>query len=495
MNQKKAFSTLFSLLFIAPVYANVEDHFNKIKQDPNALYAFFKEMPKGGELHYHLAGGPYPETMLSLAASGNYCIDLSNMAVTKTTLHCDGIKLNDVFIKPELYAKVIKDWSLKDFIPGKESAHDHFFNSFMKYMPIVFNYRPQLIADVIERAAQQHEQYMELMDITDNGNSLRFGELIKDSKSNDEKKQLLLKNQDFQNNIEQTIYESNSMIEGAYEYMGCKTNPDREACKVKIRIIYYILREQPLNTVFAQALNAFEAVNRSKGNLVGVNLVQPEDGIISLRDYHQQMEIFNYLHQQYPQVHISLHAGELAPEAVTPKDLNNHIHDALVTGHAQRIGHGVDIGYEDNAASTLQYMAENQLPVEVNLISNQKLLNVSGKNHPLNYYIKNHVPVVLSTDDEGILRTDLTRQYVEAAISHGLDYQTLKQINRNALTFAFLPGKSIWSNANKGEFVAECKNLNSQACQTFVSKNEKAQLQWNLEQKLIVFENKFQAHQ
>lgn len=491
MNPSKPLSILFSFMFITPLHAQVDEYFNKIKTDPNALYAFFKVMPKGGELHYHLAGGPYPETMLSLAAKGNYCLDLTSMAVSKTTLHCDGIKISDVFNKPELYSKIIKDWSLKDFIPGKESAYDHFFNGFMKYMPIVFNYRPQLIADVMERAAQQNEQYMELMDITDNASSLRFGELLKNSKSNDQKKQLLLANKEFQNNIEQTILESDLMLGGAYETLGCKTNPERKACKVKIKVIYYVLREQPLDNLFAQALNAFEAVSRSKGTLVGVNLVQPEDGIISLRDYHQQMEIFNYLHQQYPQVHIALHAGELAPEAVTPEDLSNHIHDALITGHAQRIGHGVDIGYENNAEDTLHYMAKNQLPVEINLISNQKLLNISGHNHPLNYYLNHHVPVVLSTDDEGVLRTDLTRQYVEAVIAHGLDYQTLKQINRNALTFAFLPGKSIWADASKAEFVSECKDLKSQSCTTFISENEKAQLQWNLEQKLIAFEHKF----
>lgn len=491
MNPINLLSFLFSLLFIAPLHAQVDEYFNKIKTDPNALYSFFKAMPKGGELHYHLAGGSYPETMLSLAAKGTYCLDMTSLAVSKTSLHCDGIKLNDVFAKPDLYTRIVKNWSLKDFIPGEESGHDHFFNGFMKYMPIVFNYRPQLIADVVERAAQQHEQYMELMDITDNANSLSFGELIKNIKSNEQKKQFLLANKDFQNNIEQTILQTDLMLDGAHEELGCKSNPDRNACKVKIKIIYYVLREQPLDNLFAQALNAFEAVSRSKGNLVGVNLVQPEDGIISLRDYHQQMEIFNYLHQQYPQVHISLHAGELAPEAVTPEDLNFHIHDALITGHAQRIGHGVDIGYEHNAEDTLNYMAQNQIPVEINLISNKKLLNISGRNHPLNYYLNHHVPVVLSTDDEGVLRTDLTRQYVEAVQAHGLDYQTLKQINRNALTFAFLPGKSIWANAGKAELVPECKDLNSESCTRFISENEKAQLQWNLEQKLISFENKF----
>lgn len=491
MNINKSLLLLLGFSILSPVHANINEHFNQIKTDPNALYAFLKVMPKGGELHYHLAGGSYPETMLSIAVKGNYCMDLTNLAVTKMAPHCDGIKLNDLFNKPELYSKVIRDWSMKDFVAGKETGHDHFFNGFMKYMPIVFDYKPQLIADVIQRAAQQNEQYLELMDIPDNANSLRFGELIQNIDSNDKKKQLLLENKDFQNNVEQTIFESDTMLNNAYMELGCKTNPDAPPCKVKVKLIYYMLREQPLDNLFAQALNAFEAASRSKGNLVGVNLVQPEDGIISLRDYHKQMQVFNYLHQQYPQVHIALHAGELAPEAVTPEDLSYHIHDALFTGHAQRIGHGVDIGYEDNAETTIKYMAEHHIPVEINLISNQKILNISGSKHPLNYYLSHKVPVVLSTDDEGVLRTDLTRQYVEAVLGHGLDYPTLKQINRNALTYAFLPGKSIWANADKAEFISECHDLNSQTCHGFIKQNEKANLQWNLEKKLLAFEQKF----
>lgn len=493
MNLIKSMSFLFGTLLFSPVHATIDDYFNQIKTDPNALYAFFKKMPKGGELHYHLAGGPYPETMLSLAASSDYCMDLKNYSVSKMPNHCDGVKVKDIFKQPELYANIIRDWSMKDFIPGLETGHDHFFKGFIKYMPIVFDYRPQLIADVIRRAAQQQEQYLELMDIPDNAHSTTFGELIKNVKSYDEKKQILLNNKEFQNNVSQTVFASDKMLSEAYQELGCDANPQAEVCQVKIKLLYYVLREQPSDNLFAQTLNAFEAVARSKGSLAGVNLVQPEDGMISLRDYRKQMQIFNYFHKLYPQINIALHAGELAPDTVTPEDLGFHIHEALLTGHAQRIGHGVDIAYENKADATLKYMVKHNIPVEINLISNLKILNISGSNHPLNYYLKHKVPVVLSTDDEGVLRTDLTRQYVEAALGHALDYQSLKQINRNALTYAFLPGKSIWADSTQGKLIQDCVDLKSKTCQVFIDKNEKARLQWNLEQKLIHFEKGFQA--
>ncbi len=491
MNLIKPLLPLIATLSCASVQADVADYFNQIKQDPNALYAFFKTMPKGGELHYHLAGGAYPETMLMIAAQSDYCLDQNTLAISKDSSRCDGVKSKDIINQPELYSKIVRDWSLKDFIPGEESGHDHFFKGFMKYMPIVFDFRPQLIADIIQRAASQNEQYLEIMDIPDNANSLSFGSLITNSKSNDDKRQLLLANKDFQNNVNTTILESDRMLDQAYKELGCTSNPQPEACKVQVKLLYYVLREQPLDNVFAQSLNAFEAVSRSKNNLIGVNLVQPEDGIISLRNYRQQMEVFKYLHQIYPDVKISLHAGELAPEGVVPAELGFHIHDAVFTANASRIGHGVDIAYENDSDTTLKYMADHNIPVEINLISNQKILNIAGKDHPLNYYLSHQVPVVLSTDDEGVLRTDLTRQYVEATLGHGLDYQRLKEINRNTLTYAFLSGDSIWSDSSKGIPIQECQDMNSKTCLEFIQKSEKATLQWNLEQKLKAFEARF----
>jgi adenosine deaminase len=485
--------SLLCIFFISALQANVTSYFNQIKKDPKALYAFFKIMPKGGELHYHLAGGPYPETMLLLASKGDYCLDKKTLAINKESSHCNGVKSKDILNQPELYSQIIKDWSMKDFVPGKESGHDHFFNGFIKYMPIVFDYRPALLANVIQRAAAQQEQYLEVMDISDNAQSTRFGTLIKNTPSYGEKKKLLLANKDFQNNITNTIAESDRIIAQARQHLGCNANPQAESCKVKIKFLYYSLREQSKDNLFAQTLNAFEAVSRSKGNLVGVNLVQPEDGIISLHDYHQQMLIFQYFHQVYPNVNISLHAGELEPGPVKQEDLKYHIRDALLTGHAQRIGHGAAIAHEDKAEDTLKYMAKHQLAVEVNLISNLKILNLSGYKHPLNSYLAHHVPVVLSTDDEGVLRTNLTRQYVEAVLKHGLDYEALKQINRNTLTYAFLPGKSIWADASQAKLVQECENINSDRCKKFINNNEKATLQWNLEQKLISFENKYSS--
>ncbi|WP_131795180.1 adenosine deaminase family protein [Fluoribacter gormanii] len=494
MNYIKSISLLAGLVFSSFAQANVQSHFDQIKNDPHTLYAFFKSMPKGGELHYHLAGGAYPEVMLELASKENYCLNTVNWTVSKNTADCNGIDTKDLLNHPGLYANTVRSWSMKDFVPGKESGHDHFFSSFYKFNAIVADHQPELVASVLQTAAQQNEHYMELMILPDNAHSTSFGDMLKDATTLEQKRKRLLANQDFQNNINYTVVESNRILQQARQELGCETNPENKACQIKVKFLYYSLREQSFDNLFAQTLNAFEAVTqsiKSKGTLVGVNLVQPEDGIISLRDFRKQMQMYQYLHNIYPQVNIALHAGELSQEIVTPEDLDYHIHDALFTGQAQRIGHGVDIAHENNVKNTLNFMAKNHRAVEINLVSNSKILKISGRNHPLNFYLQHQVPVVLSTDDEGILRTNLSQQYVEAVLKHGLDYQTLKQINRNALTYAFIPGKSIWSDANKALLTHDCQDLESARCQQFIKGSEKAQLQWDLEQKLRTFENKF----
>jgi adenosine deaminase len=479
--------SILLLLFCIPAMASIESHFATIKSDPNALYAFFKEMPKGGELHYHLAGGAYPESMLALASHSDYCINPETNVIGKALFHCDGVKAKTLATKPELYNQVLRAWSMKDFITGPETGHDHFFASFNKFIPLVNDFRPQLLAEIMKRASNQHELYLEIMDAADNSHSTTFAQLASGPIGFAAKQKNLLANPDFQKNITATVNESKRTLEQARHYLGCDTLAEQPVCTVTVKFQYFVLREQPLDNVFAQALNGFAAAEKSN-DIVGVNLVQAEDGIISLRDYQEQMRIFKFLHSTYPNVHIALHAGELAPSDVPPAELRFHIHDAIFTGQAKRIGHGVSIAYEDDADELVNYMAKTPIAVEINLTSNQDILNVSGKNHPLNYYLSHHIPVILSTDDEGILRTDLTREYVKAVSEHGLDYADIKNINRNALTYSFLPGESLWADPVKGIAVNACQTTDSELCQQFIKNNEKARLQWQLEKKLAAFE-------
>ena len=65
------------------------------------------------------------------------------------------------------------------------------------------------------------------------------------------------------------------------------------------------------------------------------------------------------------------------------------------------------------------------------------------------------VPVVLSTDDEGVSRTHLTQEYLRATLSYNLTYSDLKQIVRNSIQYSFLPGSVSDRTTEKGRLAAE----------------------------------------
>jgi hypothetical protein len=194
---------------------------------------------------------------------------------------------------------------------------------------------------------------------------------------------------------------------------------------------------EPLS-VFCQLYGSFVACEKSP-LLVGVNILQAENRELSLRDYWGHMRMFRFLKEKMP-VKTSLHAGELSLGLVPPEDLKFHISEAVFTAGADRIGHGVDIAFETDAPRLLQYMSENQKAVEINLTSNEFILGVKEGEHPFMLYHKNKVPIVLATDDPGILRTNLTEQYVLAALRYPqLTYKDFKQISFNSIIYSFLP--------------------------------------------------------
>jgi adenosine deaminase len=269
----------------------------------------------------------------------------------------------------------------------------------------------------------------------------------------------------------------------------------RAACSVKIRFLYQVLRAFPPQQVFAQTLLAFEVASQDP-RVVGINFVQPEDAYMAMSEYHRQMLMLDYLHSVYPKVHISLHAGELAPGLVPPDGLRFHIREAIDFGHAERIGHGVDVIYENDPHALLNEMAARHIMVEINLTSNDVILGVKAPWHPLPSYRAAGVPVALSTDDEGVSRIDLTNEYTRAAMDFNLSYRDLKNSARTSLEHNFLPGASLWqqrdtftrtASACAGEPIGSAKP--TAKCQSFLQSSEKAAQQWELERRYEVFES------
>lgn len=260
--------------------------------------------------------------------------------------------------------------------------------------------------------------------------------------------------------------------------------------------MYAANRGKTPQKVFASFLAGFELA-RQDPRVVGVNLVGPEDGPVALRDYRLHMSMLDFLHSAMPEVNVALHAGELVPGMAPPEELTYHVRSAVEQGHARRIGHGVDVRSEIDSWGLVTEMARRNVAVEVPFVSNAQILGVTGEDHAFPYYRRANVPVTLSTDDEGISRSDMTAQYQFAVDSYGLGYPDLKQLVRNSLEYAFLPGGSLWARPQTTEPVAACANEPlgnanpTPACFVYLQTNERAREQWRLEAAFVSFEQRY----
>lgn len=277
---------------------------------------------------------------------------------------------------------------------------------------------------------------------------------------------------------------------------------DGAGCDVTIRFLHQVIREFSPPQVFAQLILGAELV-RSDPRMVGLNMVAPEDGAFAMADYDKHMRMLDFLWQKEKgaggELNISLHAGELTPTLVVPDGLRSHIHSAVHVAHAKRIGHGVSIIYEDNASQLLQDMADDNIMVEINLSSNETILNVEGRDHPYALYKKSGVPMALSTDDEGISRINITHEYMRAVMEQGASYLDLITLSRNSLTYSFVAGESLWINSgvvNKAcaiDLKADIP-VPSDDCAAFLKISKKALLQWELEKNIDNFEEALMAN-
>lgn len=466
-------------------------YFEKIKQDPQRLLLFLQNMPKGGDLHNHHGGASMAENMIQYSINDHFCLDRSTLSVSQSNDCSRENLLENSLQNSSIYNAIIDAWSMRFFTPGKESSHDHFFATFLKFYPIVDAHGGEILAEIVDRAGQQNELYQELLMTSENFSISALGKKIGwNSDFSVMRKKLLEQGlTDILTKISANFTANEKTLNSI---LACGTTDEKPGCNVKVRYIYLTLREQSPVEVFAQLLAGFELAKKDP-RVVGINMVQPEDGILSMRDYKLHMQMVNYLHQIYPDVHITLHAGELANGMVPPEGLRFHIRDAVEVAHAERIGHGVDVAYENNSEQLLNEMAEKHAMVEINLTSNEQILGVKGKNHPLPLYLRYHVPVALSTDDEGVLRSNMTEQYQQAVLSYQLTYPVLKDMVRNSITYSFLPGKSLWENFDYKKMTSACikdvgtKTL-SNNCKKFLDANEKAGLQWELEKRFEKFE-------
>jgi adenosine deaminase len=471
-------------------------------EGPLALRAFLYRMPKGADLHMHISGAVYAETFIREAGENGICVNPAGLALDNAhhAPNCPAGEepANAVPQDQHLYNELIDAMSMRSFVPVTgESGHDHFFATFDRFGDDK-RYAGEWLDEVAARAAAQNEQYLEPMYTPTFKAAAAAGFQIGWNGDLAATRQKLLADPGFQSDVAADRTEFAGVLDKRNEIERCGQSGAAPACGVAVRFLYQVLRGFPLQQVFAQTLLGFEVASADP-DVVGINFVMPEDGYLSMLEYAQQMRMLDYLHGVYPTVHISLHAGELAPGMVPPEGLRFHIRQAVEVGHAERIGHGVDVMFEDRPWELMKEMASRHVMVEINLTSNDAILNVKGDDHPFMLYRKMGVPVALSTDDEGVSRIDLTHEYVRAADTYPLTYRDLKLMARASIEHSFLPGASLWERVTPEKLetpAAVCRaqlgaEQPSGACATLVHGSEKARQEWELERRFHEFEASF----
>ena len=476
-------------------------YLDSVRKQPSLLLAFLHDMPKGGDLHNHLDGATYAEDLIDFAVSDGLCVDRTTSGLIAPP--CDSCEkytpkpgIRCAYDDHVLYNQIIDAWSMRNWRPGDESGHDHFFATFDKFSLASHGHVADAIASVINRAAREHVQYIEFMHTADGRAAAELGMKLGWDSDFAKMRDRLLDGglREIAAATSKTLADNETRVRAELK---CGTTEAELGCSVTVRYLYQVLRGLPHEAVFAQILLACELAS-SDARFVGLNLVMPEDWYVPIRDFNEHMAMLDYLHGVYPKVHITLHAGELAIGLVKPEDLTFHIRASVERGHAERIGHGVDIMLEKDPIGLMKEMAARNVLVEINLTSEDQILGVSGDDHPLPIYMKYGVPVAISTDDQGVARSDMTYEYLRAVQDFHLSYTELKRMTRQSLEHSFLPGASLWAQTRPAfHTAAACASdalggeKPSATCARFLAANARAREQWRLEKEFARFEKSF----
>ena len=155
----------------------------RIRNDRPQLMHFLELLPKGGDLHHHLTGAVYAENYIRFAIEDGDCIDGTTFgivappcAASAGTFPATRAQTDFVF-----RSHTIDALSARDFVPSPTDADIrlHFFAAFDKFDRVTgASHWGEMFAEVVARAAQQNEIYLETMLTPDQGDTLALAKTV-----------------------------------------------------------------------------------------------------------------------------------------------------------------------------------------------------------------------------------------------------------------------------------------------------------------------------
>jgi adenosine deaminase len=155
-------------------------------QGPLALHAFLEQFPKGADLHVHLLrrgvrGDVYPRRRRRRPVRG------SPRALKFARPPCRG-KLdtgdrrsqgNMTSANQDLYDRLIDAFSMRSFVPTNGfSGHDQFFATFDRFGGLDKRHIGEWVDEMASRAAAQNQQYLELMETPPFGHAAKIAHAL-----------------------------------------------------------------------------------------------------------------------------------------------------------------------------------------------------------------------------------------------------------------------------------------------------------------------------
>jgi hypothetical protein len=418
-----------------------------VRDDLPALRQFFNHMPKGGDIHHHYHGSVYAETYLEQAIADNFWLHLPTGRTARPGFKPSRQERHawhrfaDLQASGQLdaqRARILAQWSVLHYDAGQSplNQHDHFFSTFHAFDAVSDSSLLTGLLELKDRAIRERIAYIESIFLPIRHN-LRLEETwnasLRMAAGNPEQLfsqlSVLLVELTASPAFEGAVAQHNALVRDLH------TRAALDDDDFTMRYQNFVLRVKSPVEVFTDLALCFASA-QAEPLIVGVNIVAPEADAVSVQDYALHMLFFQFLRQRYPAVKCALHAGELSLGQVKPEDMGWHIDAALKVAGADRIGHGVAIPYEDPAV--LAWMRRENVPVEICFTSNHFILGIPPSEHPVSLYRRAGVPIIIGSDDAGVLRHHLTEEYVNLYRYHSPTYSEIKRIAFNAIRYSFL---------------------------------------------------------
>jgi adenosine deaminase CECR1 len=398
--------------------------FETIKREatPEQLYRFLYALPKGGDLHHHLGGGFLARRWFAVAtdrrlnggqtfytrnrvlqptglATGRYA-SLPHTAFWMTIREAEYTSLStderaEFKPLPELDDAEREAWISSIKLDRPDEGRDEFFEytwTRLNHLLTSIHVCSELVVENMRLMAAEGTRYLELMTGFAGWRDERGRSL--------------------------------PPAEADAFWRARLAQADARATGVLVRFKTLILRFAP--DAEEQARSQFAHVDSARDLWVGVDMAGREDN--NKGHPRRFTAVFDELLRRYPEIPISIHAGEA-------EKADSHIFDSLRLG-ASRIGHAINLIRDE---PTFQLLRHGRHLLEINLVSNHLLGYVPDPDlHPFPIYLRHGIPCCLNTDDRGMWDSNFTDEYFVAVRRFNLSWNELAQLGRNSLEHAFL---------------------------------------------------------